>query len=94
MRNNHRNIILIISLAIVSMLFYLFFNLGNRWEFALYYRGIKLAAILVVSCSVAYSTVAFQTLTTNRILTPSIMGFEAVFMLLQTLLVFVYAADS
>lgn len=94
MRNNSRNIILISSLAIVSMVFYLFFSLGNSWEFALYYRGMKLAAILVVSCSVAYSTVTFQTLTTNRILTPSIMGFESVFMLLQTLLVFIYASDS
>lgn len=94
MRNNKRNIILISSLAIISMVFYLFFNLGNSWEFALYYRSMKLGAILVVSCSVAYSTVSFQTLTTNRILTPSIMGFESVFMLLQTLLVFFYASES
>lgn len=94
MRNNSRNIILISSLAIVSMVFYLFFSLGNSWEFALYYRSMKLAAILVVSCSVSYSTVTFQTLTTNRILTPSIMGFESVFMLLQTLLVFIYASES
>lgn len=94
MRNNRINIVLISSLAIVSMVFYLFFNLGNSWEFALYYRGMKLAAILVVSCSVAYSTVSFQTLTTNRILTPSIMGFESVFMLLQTLLVFIYVSES
>lgn len=94
MRNNSRNIIWITSLALIAIAFYLFFKLGNSWEYALYYRSIKLTAILVVSCSVAYSTVAFQTLTTNRILTPSIMGFESVFMLLQTLLVFVYATDS
>lgn len=94
MRNNRRNIILISCLAIVSMVLYLFFSLGNSWEYALYYRGVKLAAILVVASSVAYSTVTFQTLTTNRILTPSIMGFESVFILLQTLLVFMYATDS
>lgn len=77
--------------ALASLAFYLLFGLGQRWQFALEYRGLKLAAMVVVACCVAYSTVAFQTLTNNRILTPSIMGFESVYMLLQTLLVFIYA---
>jgi iron complex transport system permease protein len=36
---------------------------------------------------VACSAIAFQTLSGNRILTPAIMGYEAVYLLLQALLV-------
>src|SRR5690606_31774853 len=40
------------------------------------------------------SSVVFQTLTNNKILTPSIMGFEAVYMLFQTLIVFIYGDQT
>src|SRR5699024_4814985 len=44
----------------------------------------------LISCSIGYSSVVFQTLTNYRILTPSIMGFEAVFILFQAFIVFLY----
>src|SRR5690606_1584890 len=94
MTKNLRITLLISLLALLCISLYTFYGLGNSWEFALHFRGVKVAAILVVSCAVAYSTVTFQTLTNNRILTPSIMGFESVYMLLQTFLVFLYADQS
>ena len=60
---------------------------GN-WEFALAFRGRKLLAICVVASAIAISTVIFQTIAGNRILTPSIMGFDALYALLQTCFVF------
>lgn len=78
---------LILALAIVLFLFY---EPGGNPEFTLRLRAAKVAAMLIVSCCISYSTVAFQTLTYNRILTPSIMGFESVYLLLQTVLVYVY----
>ncbi|UMA63612.1 iron chelate uptake ABC transporter family permease subunit [Roseivivax marinus] len=67
-----------------------FLTLGARgdWSFVLAFRGEKLAALIVVGSAVAASTVAFQTVTGNRILTPAIMGFDALYVLIQTLLVF------
>ncbi|TDQ78210.1 iron chelate uptake ABC transporter family permease subunit [Sphingobacterium yanglingense] len=53
-------------------------------------RSIRLLSMLVVGISVASSSIIFQTITANRILTPSIMGYEAVFILFQTLIVFLY----
>lgn len=94
MTKNLRITLLISLLALLCISLYTFYGLGNSWEFALHFRGVKVAAILVVSCAVAYSTVTFQTLTNNRILTPSIMGFESVYMLLQTFLVFLFADQS
>lgn len=86
-----RKIITALGLAtILVVAAYLFYGLGNSWEFAMQLRSSKVLAMLVVSCCVAYSSVAFQTLTANRILTPSIMGFESVYLLLQTVIVFIY----
>ncbi|CUA99325.1 iron chelate uptake ABC transporter family permease subunit [Pannonibacter indicus] len=67
-----------------------FMTLGVKagWAFILPFRGQKLASLVLVAYAVAVSTVLFQTLTNNRILTPSIMGFDALYVLLQTVLVF------
>lgn len=89
-----RKISILSLLAVLGMTVFTLYKMGNSWEFALHYRALKIAAIAIVSWCVAYSTIAFQTLTNNRILTPSIMGFEAVFMLFQTLLVFLHGENS
>ena len=79
-------LILIITLILVT-LFMTIQSRGN-WDFVLPFRGRKVAAIVVVGVAIAVSTVTFQTITGNRILTPSIMGFDALYMLIQTLAVF------
>lgn len=64
----------------------------GSWSFILSFRGTKLAAMVLVAYSIAVSTVLFQTVTNNRILTPSIMGFDALYILIQTLVVFFFGA--
>lgn len=59
---------------------------GNR-GFILELRAVKLGGLVTVAASVAVATVLFQTVSANRVLTPSIMGFDALYVLLQTLLV-------
>ncbi|MDY9917833.1 MAG: iron chelate uptake ABC transporter family permease subunit [Proteiniphilum sp.] len=90
MKGIKKNFLVTILLLLVAAALFLFYDMGSNWEFALRLRGVKVLAILVVSCCVAYSSVAFQTLTNNRILTPSIMGFESVYLLIQTVIVFIY----
>lgn len=94
MKKMKKNFLITILLLLTATVFFLFINMGNNWEFALRLRGLKVATILVVSCCVAYSSVAFQTLTNNRILTPSIMGFESVYLLIQTIIVFIYGDQT
>ncbi|WJR65223.1 iron chelate uptake ABC transporter family permease subunit [Neorhizobium sp. CSC1952] len=67
-----------------------FMTIGLRGNigFVLGLRAAKLAALLQVSVSIAASTVIFQTVTGNRILTPSIMGLDALYLFGQMLLVF------
>ena len=51
-------------------------------------RATKLAAIALAGCAVASSTVVFQALTNNRILSPSIMGLDSLYLLVQTAIVY------
>jgi iron complex transport system permease protein len=48
--------------------------------------------MVLVAYAIAVSTVLFQTVTNNRILTPSIMGFDALYILIQTVIVFFFGA--
>jgi iron complex transport system permease protein len=68
---------------------YMTFGARGNWGFVLPFRANKLAALLLVGASVSTATVLFQTITQNRILTPAIMGFDALYVLILTVLVFV-----
>jgi iron complex transport system permease protein len=91
MMHDSKKIVGLVVIAVVGILLYLFFGLKGDWSFSLELRSVKLIAIAVVACCIGYSSVAFQTITNNKILTPSIIGFEAVYMLLQSILVFAYS---
>lgn len=87
MRNSTKMIIL----SVFALLFcglYLFQGLNGSYDYALPRRAIKILAMVITGCAIAYSTVIFQTITHNRILTPSIMGFDSLYLLLQTIIIF------
>ena len=52
----------------------------------------SIAVIGLVALCHAFATVTFHTVTNNRIITPSIMGFEALYIAVQTVAVFVLGA--
>ncbi len=68
---------------------YMVWGARAPWSFVLPFRGTKLAALLLVGLCVSTATLMFQTITQNRILTPSIMGFDALYVFLLTSAVFV-----
>ncbi|MDV2978494.1 UNVERIFIED_CONTAM: iron chelate uptake ABC transporter family permease subunit [Actinomycetes bacterium ARC8] len=47
-------------------------------------RASNILTMVIVAACQAIATVAFQTVTNNRIITPSIMGFEALYRVVQT----------
>lgn len=57
-------------------------------------RGYQVAAMIIAAVLIATTTLAFQTLTNNRILTPGLMGFDAIFVLSQTFIVFALHEQS
>ncbi|MDC9825571.1 iron chelate uptake ABC transporter family permease subunit [Devosia sp. ZB163] len=81
-------------LAVVSVVCFMTLDAKGSWSFVLPFRGRKLLSLVLVAYSVAISTVLFQTVTNNRILTPSIMGFDALYVLIQTGIVFFLGASA
>lgn len=55
-------------------------------------RMNSVVAMAIVALCQAVATVAFQTVTNNRILTPSIMGFEALYVTIHTATVYFFGA--
>ncbi|MET0813381.1 MAG: iron chelate uptake ABC transporter family permease subunit [Microbacterium sp.] len=76
------------ALAVVAILLYLFTDLPNRWEYAVDLRSRTIIGMVIAAAAVGVSTVLFQTITANRILTPGIMGFDAVFLAIQVVVAF------
>lgn len=94
-QGNRQSTYVLIGLSVVAvaaMIAFMTLNAKGRWDFILPFRGTKLAAMVLVAYAIAVSTVLFQTITSNRILTPSIMGFDALYMLIQTSIVFFFGA--
>lgn len=81
-------LVILALLALVSVICFMTLGAKGSWSFVLPFRGRKLLSLVLVAYSVAVSTVLFQTVTNNRILTPSIMGFDALYVLIQTSIVF------
>lgn len=67
---------------------------GIHWEYVLTRRLLKVGAVILTGSCIAFATVVFQAITNNRILTPSIIGMDSLFLLLQTAVVFVFGAAS
>lgn len=57
-------------------------------------RIFALTAMLVPAICQSMSTVAFQTITTNRIITPSLLGFEALYNTIHTSTMFFFGAAT
>lgn len=83
-----------LKLAILALIaagccaIYLFHDLNGSFDYALPRRVTKVVAMVITGFTIAYATVVFQTITHNRILTPSIMGLDSLYLLLQTLIIF------
>lgn len=66
---------------------FLAWQLRGPMAFILELRAVKLGALICVGAATGAATVMFQTIAMNRLLTPGIVGIDALFVLFQTLLV-------
>lgn len=78
----------LIALAVAAIGLYLGWGLKGNIAFVLELRAWRLLALVQVAAAVAVSTVLLQTVTGNRILSPAILGFDALYRLGLTLLLF------
>ncbi|MBS5825642.1 MAG: iron chelate uptake ABC transporter family permease subunit [Actinomyces sp.] len=85
-------VLVAMGLAVIAMLFFLLYGALDAWQIIAALRIKRLAGLVVVAVALSAATVLFQTVTRNRILSPSVMGFDAMFALVATSLVFFLSA--
>ena len=89
----HKSISILLILVILFSILFLVYGLNpSSYQYALSRRIPKLIAIILTGSGIAVSSVIFQTVTNNRILTPSVLGLDSLYTLLQTFIVFVFGS--
>lgn len=94
MQDKHKLLLLIVVSVVFAGLFIGVGLTADNYEYFLSRRVPKVLAIIIAGIAVAQSSLAFQTITHNRILTPSIMGFDSLYMLTQVLVVALFGGLS
>jgi iron complex transport system permease protein len=94
LRSSYAALLGLLAGALLCVLLFLTVGANGQWDFVLPFRGTKILTMVLVGYCIAVSAVLFQTATGNRILTPGIMGFDSLFILLQTLIVFSIGAQG
>lgn len=93
--SDRKKIMILMILSIILMAAFLFIGLSPKtFAYALGRRIPKLYAIVLVGGAIGFSSLIFQTVTNNHILTPSILGLDSLYMLVNTAIVFLLGSTS
>ncbi|WP_439258914.1 iron chelate uptake ABC transporter family permease subunit [Lonepinella sp. BR2930] len=91
---HRRKLMLLCSLTLLAICVYLGYNLPSRWEYALHHRALSVLAIMATGTAIAVATMIFQVVVNNRILTPSVLGLDSLYLLIQTLIIFLFGSTT
>ncbi|PUV23994.1 MULTISPECIES: iron chelate uptake ABC transporter family permease subunit [Sphingobacterium] len=80
--------------VVLLLLLFVFFDVPLTNMFILTSRLQRVLALVLISAAIAYATLVFQTIANNKILTPSLMGYEHLFVLLQLALLILFGGNS
>ncbi|MGZ9808091.1 iron chelate uptake ABC transporter family permease subunit [Staphylococcus haemolyticus] len=93
--SSNKKIIILIIATICMVAFYLLVGLDFEiFQYQFQSRLRKLILILIVGGAIGASVVIFQAITTNRLLTPSIMGLDSVYLFVKVLPVFLVGTQA
>lgn len=86
--------IILAVIATLLALLYIFYDLSGNIGYILPRRIIKIVAIVLTGGAIAFSTTIFMTITNNRILTPSVMGLDSLYLLIQVFIIFIFGSKA
>lgn len=90
-----RQILILLLIAILASIIFITIGMNkNNMDYLLLKRIPKLIAILISGGSIAVAAIMFQTVSNNRILTPSVLGLDSIYSFIQTVVVFVFGTTS
>lgn len=81
------------ALSLIAAVLFLVWGIPAGWDIILPMRVSRLVGLAIVAVSLSAATVVFQAVTRNRILSPSVMGFDAMYSLTATVLVFTLTSN-
>ncbi|OCG14620.1 enterobactin ABC transporter permease [Gilliamella sp. wkB292] len=85
---SQKRVFLLFILSLICISCFMTLNLKGNISYILMHRTWIVLTMILVAFAASTSTLLFQTVTNNRILTPSIMGYESLFVLIQTVVIF------
>ncbi|VEI13448.1 iron chelate uptake ABC transporter family permease subunit [Trueperella bialowiezensis] len=92
-RTDIRRKLAIIGVAAAAMCaLFLTYDALDAWAVIGPLRAKRLGALIVVAIALSTATAVFQTVTRNRILSPSVMGFDSMYQLTATASVFFFGS--
>lgn len=97
MTNTKNNMILLtlIVVSIVSILTYQFISVDMRFfSYAMSIRLPKLLTIIIAAFCIGTSSIVFQSVINNTIVTPCLLGMNALYLLIHTGLIFILGSSS
>ena len=94
MRKNSTKLMVLAVIALVCMALFAFYNIQGSFSYAFPRRLERLVAMVITGTAIAYATVIFQTVTHNRLLTPSVMGVDSMYEVVQTVIYFTAGSAS
>ncbi len=97
MKKRHVISTLLVLTAILVISMGLFIFLGLNEKNVAYYlpkRLLKVGTVIIVSFCIGYSSVTFQTITNNTILTPSVIGLDSLYLFIQTIVVYLFGSKT
>lgn len=82
-------------MTLVVAILYLTFGVKlQNLDYAMSQRIPKIFAMILTGGCIAFASMIFQTITNNNILTPSVLGLDSLYILIQTLIVFVLGTSN
>lgn len=87
--SNFKKLLILSGIATILVLLYQFIFVDMRFfDYAMYIRTPKLLAMLVAAFCIGTSSIVFQSIINNRIVTPCLLGMNSMYVLIHTALAF------
>ena len=94
MRKNSTKLIILAVIALVCIALFSLWNIQGGFSYAFPKRLERVFAMVITGTAIAFATVIFQTVTHNRLLTPSMMGVDSMYEVVQTVIYFTLGSAS
>ena len=97
-KHNHKKLIIILLLVILVCVLYMTVGVkfGNRKlvEYSMKIRTPKLIAMIITAYAIGSAAIVFQSIINNTIVTPCLLGMDALYTMIHTILVFILGSGS